>query len=511
MWTRSLTRPVSSTVRLSTGDSAGAPGLFRVDADTAPFGLEDATPGSRACVRVRVPPGQVRRAGLPGALWCASPFPVAGLAALFVCSAPSGLGSPFFFSFCAPRLSPAFLVFGPRLPALGVLPPPPFFFLRPPLFFCAPPLSLAFRVFRPGVPWALASSYLPLPPPLFLTAFPRSFCFSSPGVFFSLCAPPLSLAFRVFRPGVPWAFFVFLSPPPPPFSFFFFCFSSVLFFLIPWVFFFAPPLSLAFRLFRPGLPWAWAPCCRPRPPPYCFFLPVCFLLFVFVFFSSFVPCGWCDAALVCVSWAVGCAGVCFGCAVPVVALCAVLSCPSGAGWCCVVLPVVFECLLLGLAVLRCVLVGPGVVFGWCCPCLATWLAAPCFGVVCLGAPLPCVVFCGAVLLCGGVLSCSAVCLRRGLCLLFVSYRWASVVCVLVSRAVRSLSSAPCAVLCCAVLVPLCRAVHVVCAVSGAWCCWCLMSLFVLGVRWWLWLPGVVVFGDVCRPWFPCLAASPVPR
>ena len=32
VWTRSLTRPVSRTVRLSTGDSAGAPGLFCVDA-----------------------------------------------------------------------------------------------------------------------------------------------------------------------------------------------------------------------------------------------------------------------------------------------------------------------------------------------------------------------------------------------------------------------------------------------------------------------------------------------
>ena len=49
--TRSLMRPVSRTVRLSTGDSAGAPGLFRVDADTSPSGSEDATPGS-ACVCV---------------------------------------------------------------------------------------------------------------------------------------------------------------------------------------------------------------------------------------------------------------------------------------------------------------------------------------------------------------------------------------------------------------------------------------------------------------------------
>ena len=38
VWTRSVTRPVSCAARLSTGDSASAPGLFRVDADTAPFG-----------------------------------------------------------------------------------------------------------------------------------------------------------------------------------------------------------------------------------------------------------------------------------------------------------------------------------------------------------------------------------------------------------------------------------------------------------------------------------------
>ena len=38
VWTRSLTRQVSRTVCLATGDSAGAPGLFRVDADTSPSG-----------------------------------------------------------------------------------------------------------------------------------------------------------------------------------------------------------------------------------------------------------------------------------------------------------------------------------------------------------------------------------------------------------------------------------------------------------------------------------------
>ena len=46
-----------------------------------------------------------------------------------------------------------------------------------------------------------------------------------------------------------------------------------------------------------------------------------------------------------------------------VALWSVLSCPRGAGWCFVLLPVVFVCLLLGLAVLCCLLVGPG--GSWC--------------------------------------------------------------------------------------------------------------------------------------------------
>ena len=75
VWTRSLTRPVSRTVRRSTGDSAGAPGLLRVDADTSPCGSEDATPGSCACVRVLVRPGRVGRP----ASWAPSGAPLATL------------------------------------------------------------------------------------------------------------------------------------------------------------------------------------------------------------------------------------------------------------------------------------------------------------------------------------------------------------------------------------------------------------------------------------------------
>ena len=361
MWTRSLTRPVSRTVRLATVDSAGAPGLFRVDADTAPFGSEDATPGSRVCVRVRALLGRVGRAGLLGAFWCASPFLWPFLVRSLIVRPPLGwscsvCGCCWFF----------FFTFSPS----------------PPLV--VPPLCPALRVFRPRVPWALAS-----------------------------CRPP-PLVFR----------------PPPPVVSGVSCF-----------------------------PVAWGLC---APPLFFSFVP-CFSFFRF-FFPFF--CQLCSAGRLCVSWAVGCARVCLGSAVAVVALCAL----AGVAW----------CSLLGLAVLCCLLVGLGVVLRWCCPCLAAWLAALWFGVVCLGVPLPCVVFCCAVLLCGGVLSCSAVCLRRCLRLLFVSCRCASAVSVLGRRAVCSLSSAPSAVLCCAVLVPFRCPVRVVRAVSGGWCCLFLVSLPFVG-------------------------------
>ena len=163
VWTRSLMRPVSRTVRLLTGDSAGAPGLFCVDADTAPFGSEDATPGSCASVRVRVHLGLVRRAGLPGALWCSSPFPLAGLAALFVCSAPSGLGRPFFL-LVRPGCLWRSLFSGPGCLALvsSFPPPPPFF--SPPPFFLRPRCLWRSMFSGPGCPgpWRLLVSR---PPP----------------------------------------------------------------------------------------------------------------------------------------------------------------------------------------------------------------------------------------------------------------------------------------------------------------------------------------------------------
>ena len=154
VWTRSLKRPVSRTVCRSTGDSAGAPGLFCVDTDTAPSGSQDATPGSRACVRVLALLVRVRRAGLPGAFWCASPFPLAAL---------------------------------------------PFCFAWPLRFLCffsslsAPPLSLAFFGFQPRVPWALA----------------LCFAFFFPSPLGSSCA--LAFFFPAWPLAAPWCF----VPPPP--------------------------------------------------------------------------------------------------------------------------------------------------------------------------------------------------------------------------------------------------------------------------------------------------------
>ena len=178
--------------------------------------------------------------------------------------------------------------------------------------------------------------------------------------------------------------------------------------------------------------------------------------------SFLVPCLWAPPF----SWT--------PCVVPhscacVVALCAVVSRPPSAGWCCLLLPVVFGCLLLGVAVLCCLLVASGVVFQWCCPCLPAWLAALWFDVVCIGGPLPSVALCGAVLSCVGVLSSLLfVCVVPCVCCLFPAAA-PSGVCVVGCRAVCSLCSPLCALLCCAVLVALRCAVREVYAISGAWC------------------------------------------
>ena len=148
--------------------------------------------GCRAAVRVRALLGRVGRAGLPGAFWCASPFIWPFLLRSLLVRPPPGWGSP---------------VCGCCLVFLTLVPPPPlafFFSLPPPL--CAL-LSPALRVFRPRVPWALASC---CPPPSFFV-----FCFWP--------SPPPCCLWRFLLSGCLWPL-----RPPPSFGFFFLscCFVS---------------------------------------------------------------------------------------------------------------------------------------------------------------------------------------------------------------------------------------------------------------------------------------------
>ena len=142
-----------------------------------------------ACVHLRALLGRVRRTGLPGAFWCASPF-------LWPSDASSALAACLFFSLflVAPFLplpSRVTVVSGvlcfPAPGALGLGAPP--FFFRPcvlflcvvcPLAPCAPPLAACSR---PSVPAALALYGSPPDPPRPLSFF----------VFFRLFSLLLSL------------------------------------------------------------------------------------------------------------------------------------------------------------------------------------------------------------------------------------------------------------------------------------------------------------------------------
>ena len=143
------------------GLSAGTPGLSRVYVVPSPCGSEDATPGSRACVRVLVLPGRVGRAGLPSAFWCASTFLMAALSFCFA-RPPPGWGC----LFCG---------------SLVAFPPPFFCFFS--LLFCLPRAPLiSFFLWFPSL-GALA--------PCSVASSPPGFCF-----LFRPAAPPPSFLFR---------------------------------------------------------------------------------------------------------------------------------------------------------------------------------------------------------------------------------------------------------------------------------------------------------------------------
>ena len=186
VWTRSIMRPVFGTNLLLTGDSAGALGLFVVDATTSSLG--SATPAFSACLRV-----------LLFFAWLGGP---ASRARFYAPDLSSGR------SICSPSLRGKLRARVAFSSFFCVLSSPscvcPISFLRP-----SPPLSLAFCCFLPPVPVALALCcyYPPLPPP-----------------FFCLSAPAFSLAFCFYWPWVPWASaplvppLLFLVRPPPLFA-----------------------------------------------------------------------------------------------------------------------------------------------------------------------------------------------------------------------------------------------------------------------------------------------------
>ena len=396
-----------------------------------------------------------------------------------------------------------------------------FFFLFvafPLLPLAAPPLCRALLFFRPRVSWALVSC---CPPPV------PFFCFFCP-------PPPPSLLSQAFL-----AFWLPLASAPPPLLFFFLLVLLLFFLLrarcvcsgVSCCVFPVLPIRCAVRVvcavsggwccwFRVSLPfvggllvvlvarrchlavcvgsgarvssgrrWASSLWC---PVPLCCVLSRCAAVWCcavvpcFLFFFVFLPPPGAGFLLFCVvSGLRACSGsflfLCSACAVLcwcacAVALCSVLSCPRGAGWCFVLLPVVFVCLLLGLAVLCCLLVGPG--GSWCrvsVACCGVSLGAVLRRVAARCAAWRCVVVRCAVSFCS-VWCCRALCCVLGRCpsswgpvpsgavfclvpprcvcfavvcrcvVLFAVVHCA--VCALGCRVVRFLSSPPCAVLLC---------------------------------------------------------------
>ena len=253
-----------------------------------------------------------------------------------------------------------------------------------------------------------------------------------------------------------------------------------------------------------------------------------------------------------------CASLCWCARVVLFVWCVLLLAPGAVVRCCVL------CCFLWCAVVRCWVWWPVVVCWWRVSVSGSLsgrvVCFPVVGVVCCGALLSCVVFCGAVLSRGAVLLCSAVVLRCCWGLLCPAVGRRAVLCCAVGwlccfwpgggvcvlwcsfpRAVRSLSSPLCAlrclvvlavvpcfpvscavalccrvVLCCRALLSFCGAVCVCFALlrpvvrrpCGLRCCWCLV-LWRVPVRCGVSL-GVLRCGGaalVCRGVLLCCALS----
>ena len=389
--------------------------------------------------------------------------------------APGALGLGAVCSlFCwppAPRLSVRSRLFCGFCPAVGcslvVAAPPP---LCVSLFFslplCAPFFFFPFRA-------PVVSGFLLFPAPVALGI-------GAVGLF---CRPPASrlsvrsCLFCVFPLAV-GCFVVFAAPPPLLclavfvaaarcsffFFFFFFCSSAVYAACSP-----PPPgacvVPCAVWCCRAALPFRFA-CCAVVHRLAVLWAAACCAVFVGVFVSV-LCCAVCCCCVLCrvfgsAVW-LGCSrwgllpGFGLRCRVPCCAVCPWVRC------CAALLRVVPPGVVLLCAVL------------FCCACLVSLFVVPC--------PLALPVALGPCALLRCVLRCSpALCALCRVCsvvacwctLLFAALLRA--VCVLGCRAVRSLSSPLCAVLCSVVLVRLRRAVCVVRAVAGAWCCGALLCV-----------------------------------
>ena len=434
-----------------------------------------------------------------------------------------------------------------------------FFFFFFPFFPCAPPLSPAFSGFRPRVPWASALcvvcsvGLLPLGSPCACPSFVLSaWLVVAPRRLLPPPPPFLSRGFRRCRSVLCAVCCVVLCVPgcgaaprccalcSPVLCCSVLCCAR-------WVLLLVAPCPLA-------LPVALGPCALRRCVLRC----------------SPVLCVFCRGALVravvrCSAFCCVCPGV-LCCAFPVLsALCgAVLRCAGALALCCSCGACCFWRLALWCAVVRCSVCWPVVVCWWRVSVSVSpsgrVVCFPVVGVVCCGALLSCVVFCGAVLSRGAVLLCSVVVLRCCWGLLCPPVGCRAVLCCAVGwlccflpgggvcvlwcsfpRAVRSLSSPLCAlrclvvlavvpcfpvscavalccrvVLCCRALLSFCGAVCVCFALlrpvvrrqCRLRCCWCLV-LWRVPVRCGVSL-GVLRCGGaalVCRGVLLCCALS----
>ena len=442
------------------------------------------------------------RAGLPpGRVLVRLTFSF-GRFVFMLCLAPSGLGLPPSLSLLLPFLVAVALCFGC------------FFF-----FFgsrCLALRALAPHLCLPLGRWLLFGGRAPAPLPFCVSRFSLlllgALVFLFFPFFFFLCAPPLSPAFSGFQPRVPWAsrlrcllcwpaacrlsvrlslFRAFrlavgcslvVAAPPPPF------------------------VSRAFRRCR-SVQCAVL-CCASlgavlRRAAARFFARCCAVVccVALVWCRCLLPCAlrrcvlrcspalcvFCRGAVVRAVCVLGCCAVrslcsplcavlCF--AVLVRSRCAVRVVRAVVGaWCCgallcvVLFPVVCPGAVLGLVARGCLLVA----FLVSVSLSGRVVCFPVVGVVCCGAPLSCVVFCGAVLSRGAVLLCSAVMLRAvGACFALL---WAVVLCCVVLLV-------GCAVFCPVVVSACCGALLLVLCVP------CLLRSVRCGaLLCWLWCPA----------------------